>query len=133
MRHWIGKSPWIMPAASLLIAVVAVAEGPDSLSIRALMHRQYTVSRAPFKIIRTQFDAQDPDWQKAQEAGEKFVALAETLAKKTPRHGGEESWRRFINGHMMDARAMADAAEARDPVPLRAAHRRIAESCKTCH
>ena len=98
-----------------------------------MMHRQYTVSRAPFKTIRTQMDAQVPDWGKVQQAGEKFVALAETLKERTPRHGGEESWRHFLDEHMADAMAMADAAVARDPVPLRAAHRRIAESCKSCH
>ena len=133
MRHTIRRSPRVMLALPLLVAVVAGAEGPGSPSIRALMHRQYTVSRAPFKIIRTQMDAQDPDWEKVQQAGEKFVALAETLAKRTPRHGGEESWRHFLDQHMADAKLMADAAKARDPVPLRAAHRRIAESCKSCH
>ena len=97
MRHTIRRSPWVMLALPLLVAVVAAAEGPGSPSIRALMHRQYTVSRAPFKIIRTQMDAQVPDWEKVQQAGEKFVALAETLAKKTPRHGGEESWRHFLD------------------------------------
>ena len=98
---------------------------PDAQAIHGLAGSVQT--------IRTQMDAQDPDWEKVQQAGEKFVALAETLAKKSPRHGGEESWRRFLDQHMADARAMADAAQARDPVPLRAAHRRIAESCKSCH
>ena len=112
---------------------MAIADGQATPSIRALMHRQYTVSRAPLKIIRAQIDAQAPDWEKVQQAGETFVALAETLAKKTPRHGSEESWRHFIDQHTADARAMVDAAKARDLAPLRAAHRRIAESCKTCH
>ncbi len=133
MRHTIRRSPRVMLALPLLVAVVAGADGTASPSIRALMHRQYTVSRAPFKTIRTQMDAQAPDWEKVQEAGEKFVALAETLAKNTPRHGGEDSWRHFLDRHMADGRAMADAAKARDPVPLRAAHRRIAASCKSCH
>ena len=76
-----------MLALPLLVAVVAGAEGPGSPSIRALMHRQYTVSRAPFKTIRTQMDALDSDWETVQQAGAKFVSLAETLAKRTPRHG----------------------------------------------
>jgi len=133
MRQRIRRSPRVMLALPLLVAVVAAAEGPGSPSIRSLMHRQYTVSRAPFKTIRVQMDAQSPDWEKVQQAGETFVALAETLAKKTPRHGGEESWRRFLDEHLADARAMADAAVARDPVRLRAAHRRIVASCKSCH
>ena len=122
-----------MSAFPLMLVAVALPRNRLPPSIRALMHRQYTVSRAPFKIIRTQMDAQTPDWEKVQEAGEKFVALAETLAKKTPRHGGEESWRHFLDEHMADAKAMVDAAKARELSPLRAAHRRIAESCDSCH
>ena len=133
MRHTIRRSPQFMLSLPLLVAVVSAAEGPGSPSIRALMHRQYTVSRAPFKTIRVQMDAQDPDWEKVQQAGEKFVALAETLKERTPRHGGEESWRHFLDEHMADANAMTDAAKAHDVVPLRAAHRRIAESCDSCH
>ena len=133
MRHTIRQSPWAMLALPPLVAVVAGAEGPASPSIRALMHRQYTVSRAPFKIIRAQMDAQDTDWEKVQQAGGKFVALAETLKERTPRHGGEESWRQFLVQHQADAKVMVDAAKARELSPLRAAHRRIAESCDSCH
>ena len=122
-----------MPAFPLLLAAVAIADGQATPSIRALMHRQYTISRAPLKTIRAQIDAQAPDWEEVQRAGETFVALAEILAKKTPRHGSEESWRHLVDQHTADAKEMLDAAKVRDLVPLRAAHRRIAGSCKTCH
>jgi cytochrome c556 len=124
---------WMMPALPVLLVVAVDAEEPRTPSIRALMHRQYTVSRAPVKIIKIQLNAQAPDWVKLQEAVERFVSLAETLAKKTPPQGSEESWRTFLDQHMADARAMANAAMQHDLENLRGASQRIAKSCQSCH
>jgi cytochrome c556 len=120
-------------AAPALLAVLAAADGERVPSIRALMHKQYTVSSAPFKIIGREVDAQPPDWEKVRQAGEKFAALAATLAKHTPGEGSQESWRRLIDRHLADAKAIEGAAKSHDLAVLRDAHRRIAASCKTCH
>jgi cytochrome c556 len=44
-----------------------------------------------------------------------------------------ESWKALIGQHLGDARAMDDAAEARDKAAIQVAHRRVADSCTTCH
>jgi cytochrome c556 len=120
-------------ALPLLPAALAVADGPSTPSIMALMHKQYTVSRAPFKILKRELDATAPDWEKAREASEKFGGLAADLAKNTPLSGTPDSWRRMVGQHLADARALDDAVRARDKAKLRAAHQRIADSCRTCH
>jgi hypothetical protein len=120
-------------ALPLLPAALAAADGPGTPSIMALMHKQYTVSRAPFKLLKREIDGTSPDWEKTREASEKFGALAADLAKNTPLWGTQESWRRLVGQHLADARALDDAVRARDKARLRAAHQRIADSCRTCH
>ena len=127
------RFPLMLATMPLLLAAMAADEGPGSPSIRALMHKQYTVSRAPFKVLRIESDAPAPDWGKMQQAGEKFSGLAAVLAKSKPRHGPEESWRNLIDQHVADAKAMAEAVKAHDLAALRTSHRRIAASCKACH
>src|SRR5260221_295707 len=110
----IAFSPhWLLLAPPWLLAALA-ADGERTPSIMAMMHKQYTVSRAPFKIIRNEIDARSPDWAKMREASAKFVDLAGALAKNTPHEGTSESWRQLIDRHMADARAMSEAAETRD-------------------
>jgi cytochrome c556 len=123
----------LLHALPLLLASTLAAADVGSYSTLALMHRLFTVNRAPFKVIRAELDAEAPDWEKVRQAGERYNALAAALAKKTPRHGTPESWRRLIDQHTSDAGAMSAAARAQDLAALRAAHRRIATSCKACH
>jgi cytochrome c556 len=116
-----------------LLAVTAGAEGERKLSIRAVMHKQYTVSRAPFVVIKKELDSEAPDWGKVREATQTFVSLAALLERNEPKWGEKESWKRFTDLHFGDARAMEDAAEARDKEAVKAVHRRLATACKACH
>jgi cytochrome c556 len=120
-------------AVAILALVAAGAEEERRLSIMAVMHKQYTVSKAPFVLIQKELDSESPDWEKVQAATKRFVILAEALAKNEPRRGSRESWRRLIDRHLGDARAMDDGAAARDRPAVRLAHRRLATSCKACH
>src|SRR5262245_56654425 len=127
------------PAARLLFglllppAALAAADGPRIPSIMAVMHKQNTVSRAPFKVVKKEMEARSPDWEAVREAGAKFGGLAAALAKNEPPEGSPESWRRSVDRHLADAKALEVAAASRDPAALRAAHQRIAESCTACH
>ena len=117
----------------LVLPLLVAADGPSSPSILAVMHKQYTVSRAPFKVIGKELAAPSPDWQTVRDAGDKFKELASFLGKKSPGRGSEESWRQLIGLNMADAEAMIEATKGHELAPLRDAHRRIAASCKACH
>lgn len=120
-----------LPVMALPLFLAADGERPPS--ILALMHRQYTVSRAPFKAIKAQSALATPDWTKVQEAGESFKALAEDLAKRTPRKGSADSWRDLIASHLEDTKAVEEAARAQDAEALQAARVRIETACAACH
>lgn len=116
-----------------ILGAAAGVEGERVPSIRALMHKQYTVSNAPFDRIEEELEAEAPDWAKVREASKTFLDLAATLEKNTPRRGDEASWKRFTGRQYGDAKAMVDAAEARDEGAILAAHRRLAKACQACH
>jgi hypothetical protein len=118
------------------LAVVGLglaAEAERELSIRAVMHKQYRVTRAPFVMIKKELDAPAPDWDRIGEAAHEFTALAAALDKNEPKWGDKESWLRFTAVHHGDAREMERAADAHDGAALRAVHRRVETACKGCH
>ena len=78
---------WLLLTLLCPLAAFAADDGAPTPSIMAVMHKQYTVSRAPFKIIRSEIDARSPDWDKMRAASAKFVNLAAALAKNTPDEG----------------------------------------------
>jgi hypothetical protein len=123
-------------AALLMVGIAALSAGADrerKLSIRAVMHKQYTVSNSPFVRIKKKLNSTTPDWEKVREATRIFASLAVDLQKSEPRWGERESWARFTGLHFGDAKAMDDAAEARDQGAVLVAHQRLAASCTACH
>lgn len=136
MRRPSTPPAWSLLALPLLAAAGLVDDAPPidrTPSIRAVMHKQYTVSRAPFKLLKREMAAEAPDWEKLGSAAEAFGGLAARLADRTPPWGEQEDWDRRIARHLVDAEALGAAARGRDLPALRDAHRRIAESCNACH
>jgi cytochrome c556 len=132
MKHLGRRALRLLITLPALLALSG-ADGQTTPSITALMHKQYTVSRAPFKVIGKEIDSQAPDWDKVREAGERFTVLSEALAKKSPRRGDPESWRRLVERNTADARAIEESAKARDLAMLKTTREHIAASCKACH
>lgn len=121
--------------AGVLVAMAAseAAQAERKLSIMALMHKQYDVSRAPFVQIKKEMYRTSPDWEKIEAAAGDFLALAEALGKNEPRRGDKESWTKLTGLHVADARALQAAAKSHDREALRNVHRRLAAACKACH
>lgn len=123
---------WVVAGLATLTvgAGARVDEGP---SIMAIMHKAFTTKKSPLAVVKRELAAEAPDWEKVRAATGKFVTLAEVLAKKEPRHGGEESWKRLTDLHLSDVREMDEGAGRGDLEAVRAAYLRVANSCKECH
>jgi cytochrome c556 len=120
-------------AAFASLSVPVGAQGERGPSIRAVMHKQYTVKKAPFVLIKAELGSDAPDWEKVREATRSFSALAAILEHREPKWGDQASWKKFTDIHIGDAKAMDLAAEARDQPALRSVHGRLAAACKACH
>src|ERR1700733_4472087 len=92
------------------LAVTAGAETERTLSIRAVMHKQYRVTRAPVLVIKKELGAAAPDWDTVPPAAQEFVALAQVLPKNEPKWGESASWTRFTTLHIDDAKELERAA-----------------------
>src|SRR4051794_38661300 len=99
---------WLVRGSSLLLPLALVAADERITSIRAVMHKQYDVSKAPFKLIKRELDASSPDWEKIRAEAEKFNALAVLLEKNKPPEGTPESWRQSLAKHRQNASALEE-------------------------
>jgi cytochrome c556 len=118
------------------LALLAGAWGADTArvpSIRAVMHKQYRVTRAPFLVIKKELGATAPDWEAVGAAARDFAALADVLPRNEPKWGEKASWTRFTTLHIDDAKELERAAGARDREAVRAVQRRLETACKGCH
>jgi hypothetical protein len=129
---WLGAGLGMLPVLATL-AIASAVEAERTPSIRAVMHKQYRVTRAPFVLIKKELASDAPDWDRIGEASRDFTLLAASLEKNEPKWGDEASWLQFTEQHLQDARAMEDAAKARDRAALLVVHRRIETACKGCH
>jgi hypothetical protein len=123
----------LLVVLAIMIALAGGAAQERTPSIRAVMHKQYRVTYAPFKVIGKELDSPMPDWDKVAEAARDFVALGAFLDKSEPKWGEKESWQKFAALHMKEAGEMARAAEGHDRTALAAVHRRIETACDACH
>jgi hypothetical protein len=133
MKSIVSRAGFLIMGVPALLVIAGGAEADRTPSIRALMHKQYRVTRAPFVLIKKELDSKAPDWEKVDEAAKEFVALAAQLEKNAPKWGEEESWKRFTALHVADAKAMEHAAGEHDRAAMQLVHRRLETACKACH
>jgi hypothetical protein len=123
----------LLVVLAIVIALAGGAAQERIPSIRAVMHKQYRVTLAPFIIIKKELASPAPDWDKVAEAARDFVALGAYLDKNEPKWGEKASWQKFTSLHMNEAKEMAHAAEVHDRAALAAIHRQIETACDACH
>jgi cytochrome c556 len=133
MKKLILESGLLVTVIAATLAVALGADAARKLSTSAVMHKQYTVSNAPFVRIKKELNSETPDWAKVQEASRRFLALAESLEKNEPKWGDSASWKKQTSRHVDDAKAIENASGARDRDAVLAAQKRVSASCKGCH
>jgi cytochrome c556 len=133
MKTLILKSGLLATGLSVPLALAFGADAVRKLSTSAVMHKQYTVSNAPFVRIKKALNSETPDWTKIQEESRRFLALAESLEKNEPKWGDSGSWKKLTSRHLDDAKAIEHASAARDRDAVLAAQKRVSASCKACH
>ena len=122
-----------MTVIAVPLVVALGADAVRKLSTSAVMHKQYTVSNAPFVRIKKELNSESPDWSKVQEAARRFLSLAENLEKNEPKWGDTASWKTHTTRHVEDAKAIENASRARDRDAILVARKRVSDSCKACH
>ena len=127
---------WIVVVAVALIPVAAVTVGAfedETPTIKAVMGKLHKGSKAQQKVLEAQVKASPTDWEAIQKTTKDFVILGAALEKNDPPRGEKESWKKFAGKYYANAKALDDAAEAKDLAKVKDTQKAIGGSCKACH
>jgi cytochrome c556 len=127
---------WIVVIAVALVPVAAATVGAfadDTPTIKAVMGKLHKGSKAQQKVLDTQVKAEKPDWDSIQKTTKDFVILGAALEKNDPPKGDKGSWKKFADKYYANAKALDDAAAAKDLDKIKATQKAIGGSCKACH
>ncbi|WP_435008386.1 cytochrome c [Tundrisphaera lichenicola] len=130
MKNWLA-----MGAVSLVLVGVATvgAFEEKTPSIKSVMTKLHKGPKAEFSVLKTQVEAETPDWDAISKTTEDFVTLGAALGKNDPPKGEKDSWKKLSAKYLKDAEALDEAAEAKDLDKLKAAQKAMGASCKACH
>jgi cytochrome c556 len=127
---------FVLTAGAVLVASVSLLAGAadeSTPSIKQVMVKLHKGASSPLAQLKTDLGASAPDWDKIQKSSKDFVILGAALAKNTPSKGEKESWVKLSDLYFEDAKALDSAAKNHDLAAAKAAHQRLAASCKSCH
>jgi cytochrome c556 len=116
-----------------LVAGRADADNEETPSIKQVMVKLHKGASSPLGKLKGELKGQNPDWDTIQKQAKDFVILGAALAKNEPAKGDPASWKKLSDGYFQDAKALDDAAQAKDLAAAQAAHGRLSASCKGCH
>lgn len=119
---------WVIPFA--LFTGLAVAADD---SIKDVMSKAHKGSGSLLPTLGKELKADSPPWTDIQKQVKELVDLGETLAKNDPPKGEKASWKKQTEQYVKNAKALQDAAEKKNASDAKAAHAKLAGSCKACH
>jgi cytochrome c556 len=78
-------------------------------------------------------DAEEPAWDTVQPQAKEYAQLAAALGQNEPPNGSSESWKKLTGAYAESAAALDRAAQAKDQMAAKAAHKQLTDSCMSCH
>jgi cytochrome c556 len=117
----------------LVVALVSAGAADKTPTVKEIMGKLNKGTDCVLQTLRKALKNEEPNWEEVQEQSKKFTELAEALGKNGPPRGEKESWEKLTKLYAEQARALNDAARGKDRTGAKAAHAKLAGSCKTCH
>jgi cytochrome c556 len=116
-----------------LAVVVMVDAANKTPTIKEIMNKLNKGTDCTMQFLRKELRTEEPNWDAVQEQTRKFAELAEALGKKDPPRGEKDSWEKLTKAYAEHAKALDEAAKSKDKTAAKAAHAKLAGSCKACH
>ena len=127
----IGSALVVVSAATF--AGRAGAADEKKPTIKQIMVKLHKGAKSPLAKVKSELNSESPNWEAVEKQSKDFVILGASLAKNEPKKGNKESWKQLADQYYDDAKALDDAAEAKDKAAASAAFQRLGASCKACH
>src|SRR3954454_12369739 len=134
MRKWI-----VLGAVAVVVTSLAYQQSSqagaqaESPTIKDVMNKLHKGANSPLTQLKGDLAAPSPDWDAIQKKTKDFVILGASLAKNDPPKGDKASWKSLSESYFADAKALDDAASAKNKAAAQAAHKKLSASCKSCH
>src|SRR4051812_21504229 len=134
MRKW-----FVLGAVALVVTSLAYQQSSragaqaDTPTIKDVMNKLHKGANSPLGQLKGALASDSPDWESIQKKTKDFVILGASLAKNDPPKGEKESWKTLSDSYFADAKALDDAAHAKDKAAAQAAQKKLSASCKSCH
>jgi mono/diheme cytochrome c family protein len=133
MRKWIVLGAVAVVVSSIAYQASLAGADAEMPTIKDVMNKLHKGAKSPLAQLKGELASASPDWPKIQKETKDFVILGASLAKNDPPKGDKGSWKTLADGYFADAKALDDAANAKDLASAQAAHKKLATSCKSCH
>ena len=130
MKSWFALA---MMAFAVPITALAFDDEKETPTIKAVMKKLHKGSTSESSVLKKQAEANPPDWEAIGKTTKDFVILGASLAKNEPSKGDKESWKKLAAKYFDNAKALDDAASAKDITKLQGAQKTMGGSCKECH
>src|SRR5260370_10984637 len=119
----------------ILLAIVALATTPvgassKSLTVKEIMGKLNKGTNCIMQTLRKELKSDEPNWDEVQQQASKCAELAEALGKNNPPVGEKKSWEKLTKAYVEHAKALEEASKIKDKTAAKAAHAKLAGSCK---
>src|ERR1700730_2753573 len=132
MKRWVGGAVVVSLLTALMLGPVG-AQDSNTPTIKDVMTKLHKGANPPIANLKKQLESDNPNWPAIQKTTKDFVILGAALAKNEPPRGDKESWAKLAKDYFDEAKAMDDAAEAKNKATALAARNKMATSCMACH
>jgi cytochrome c556 len=101
--------------------------------IRQIMNKINEGNQAILPRVGSELAEENPPWDAIGVQVKELVQLSDELGKYDPPTGDKESWQQQTKAFTDNTAELERAARARDRDKARAAHKKLEESCASCH
>jgi hypothetical protein len=101
--------------------------------IRQIMRKMNQGKQALLPSVGRELAADEPPWDEITGQVKEVVQLSDELGKYDPPKGDKDSWLQETKVFTDKAAELERAVQARDRDKAKAAHKKLEESCNSCH
>jgi hypothetical protein len=131
------KSAALLVSALALLGLSSVALSQatrlKNATIKEIMTKAHKGGNALLTLLLRELGEDKQKWGEIQQQTAELVALAKLLAKNDPPRGDKDSWQKFTQQYLQNAKKLDDAAQRKDKQSASAARDKLGRSCTGCH
>ncbi len=103
------------------------------LSIKEIMKKAHGGRTSLYAIAWNDIHHEPPNWERARKNLAEMVRLCSQLTKSEPPKGSKESWQKFVQLYLDNAKVVQENLEKTNAAESRTSYDKLLKTCKMCH